>query len=129
MAVDASNKRMCDDIKGIGRLQVEAVQDDLRSQFNQRLETLKTDCLGAKNKQKQAYASSMLKFPKNIKTMKVSEFNALYKCDLIEIVKRIRSRELSQSRDMGDLETPQPLRRSQRKLQTPSRTVRRGEVM
>jgi uncharacterized protein YaaQ len=114
---------------------VSALMEDIKAQFNQRLESLQGDVTASKNTQQQVYASAMVKLSKNVKRMKVREFNALYKCSLLDIIRSICEDQgplaaATKKRDRMEVETPSAaVRRSSRNLQTPSRTLRRGEVL
>jgi uncharacterized protein YaaQ len=114
---------------------VSALMEDIKAQFNQRLEALQADVTASKNNQQQVYASSMVKLSKNVKRMKVREFNALYKCSLLELIRSICDEKgqfatATKKRDRMEVETPSAaVRRSNRNLETPSRTLRRGEVL
>jgi uncharacterized protein YaaQ len=79
---------------------VSALMEDIKAQFNQRLESLQGDVTASKNNQQQVYASAMVKLSKNVKRMKVREFNALTSAAcwiLFEASARIRDR-LQQAR-------------------------------
>ncbi|EEC47609.1 predicted protein [Phaeodactylum tricornutum CCAP 1055/1] len=119
------------EIDGTNAAHIASILDDLKSEFQQRLDSLAADLTQSKNKQQQAYASGMVKLPKSIKSMKVSEFNALYKIDLIRAVRRVREDHpiVSKNRDRLATATPEPTRRNNRPIETPSRTVRRGEAL
>jgi uncharacterized protein YaaQ len=114
---------------------VSALMEDIKSQFNQRLESLQGEVTTSKNAQQQMYASAMVKLSKNVKRMKVREFNALYKCSLLDIIRSICDEQGqlaagTKKRDRMEVETPSAaVRRSSRNLLTPSRTLRRGEVL
>ena len=107
-----------------------ALLDELNHQFQIRLDALRDDLQDGKNQQQQAYASGMLKLPKSLRSMRVSEFNALYKMDLLQAARRIRE-GVGKKRDREQpivAETPNPTR-PHKKLETPSRTARRGEIL
>lgn len=126
---DASNSNK---IVGSNCEHVSALLEDLKAQFNQRIEAMHAEAMDAKNTQQQVYASGMVKLSKNVKRMSVREFDALYKCSLVGIARNIRdeySFAASKKRDRMAVETPTAVRRSSRNIMTPSRTVRRGEVL
>lgn len=112
---------------------VTAIVDTLKTQFQHRLESLKADVTGLKNKQQQVWASGTVKLSKNVKNMTVREFNALHKTDILSVILSIQNEAMelppTGKRDIGEMETPLPSQRSRRNLQTPSRTVRRGEML
>jgi len=122
-------------IVGANRDHLSMILEELKAQLDQQVEGLKADYTTGKSKQSQVFTSGMAKLKKNVKHMKVSEFNGLFKCDLITLVKRVRDDSthnkppLSKKRDRMETETPAPTHRSQRNMETPSRTVRRGEAM
>lgn len=112
--------------------------ENLKQQLKQKMDIMKAEIASAKSKQQQAYASAIVKISKSVKTMKVRDFNELNNCDIIQIVKMIRSQAdgttdavvgVARARPQLAASTPGPLRRSQRNLMTPSRTVRRGEKL
>jgi hypothetical protein len=134
--MDENAGASCDaNIVGTNCEHVSALLEDIKAQFNRRLEGLQADVTAAKNAQQQVYASAMVKLSKNVKRMNVKEFNALYKCSLLDIVRSIRDEQGSNAgttkkRERMEVETPSAaVRRSNRTVQTPSRTVRRGEVL
>jgi hypothetical protein len=111
---------------------VSSLLEAIKAQFNERLDSLQSKVSVSKSNQQQLYASGMVKLSKNVKRMTVGEFNALYKCSLLDIVRSIRDEcgPASKKRDRMEVETPSAsVRRSSRNLETPSRTVRRGEVL
>lgn len=121
-------------IVGTNRDHMSMILEELKGRLQQQLEGLKADYNTGKSKQRQVLTSGMTKLKKNVKTMTVSEFNWLFKSNLIDSIKRVREEHskkppLSKKRDRMEAETPEPVRRSHRNLETPSRTVRRGEAM
>lgn len=110
--------------------QLDDILRNLKTQLRQRLDDLESQLTSAKNEQHQVYMTGMMKLTKSMKNMKVAEFNALYKCDLLQLVQPTRSNGPQKMRDHQlEHETPAPARRSNRNIETPSRTVRRGEML
>ena len=119
--------------------QVNALITDLRKEFVQRLDVLQAEYVASKNKQQQVLASGMVKLNKNIKSMTVREFNALYKCNLLQLVQAVRENNNNNSantsspskkRDRGmTAETPSHQGIKLKQPQSASRTVRRGEAL
>lgn len=103
---------------------LQVILQELEGQFQSRLDALQTDLEQGKQRQAQAYSAGMLKLNKSIKHMKVSEFQALYKVDLLEQAQRIKS--CVKKRPL--METPLASK-SSRGLATPSRTARKDETL
>lgn len=114
---------------GTNRDHVTTLIEELRQQFQQRLKALKSELVASKHEQQQVLASAMVKLPKRIKNMSVREFNSEFNCDLVNMVKAVREEDVSKKRDRDATETPSPMRQGGVKLQTASRTVRRGEAI
>ena len=94
-----------------------------------KIETLHGDCVNEKNKLKDVFAAAMVKIPKSVKAMRVAEFNALYKCDILSVIENLPAPAAGKKRDR--LETPSQQTRGGGRLPlaTPSRTVRKGEML
>ena len=104
---------------------------ELKQQYQQRIEVLKTELDTSKSKQQQVMAAGMVKLSKTIKNMPVREFNALYKCDLLKLVQAVRDEQEAgnKKRSRVPAETPSSSRqgRGSKLLETPSRASKRGE--
>lgn len=67
----------------------------------------------------------MMRIPKSVKSMKVSEFNAIYKIDLVKLVQGKKAMLAA-----GGKSLTTPLKpTNQANLTTPSRNLRRGEQL
>jgi hypothetical protein len=101
--------------------------ESLKLKLESKLAGIKMDAENEKSTLKQVYGAAMVKLPRSVKSMRVGEFNALYKCDLVTVVEGMRAAGKKRER----LETPSQKTTSASRvpLMTPSRTVRRGEVL
>jgi hypothetical protein len=70
--------------------------DDWKAQMRQGLEqqitVLREDAEKEKEKLRQVYMAAMLKLPKNVKSMKVSEFDAVYKTNVVETILGVKGK-------------------------------------
>jgi hypothetical protein len=114
-------------LKGSSMEYITLQLDSLKIKLESKLAAIKMDAENEKSTLKQVYGAAMVKLPRSIKSMRVGEFNALYKCDLVAVVEDMRAAGKKRER----LETPsqQTTSASRVPLMTPSRTVRRGEVL
>jgi hypothetical protein len=121
---------------------IESLRYDLSTRLNEDIENLETTLAFSKNQQHQEYMKGMIKVNRSVKVMKVSEFNATYRCDLLQYaqkIKEVAAQLLSSAghgagvkRDRQGNEVAIDLTAKKHfnpKLATPSRTVRPGETM
>lgn len=132
---DDSSKNELNNGRVINDEAVQSAVDDMKLQFMQRLQPLKDDASYAINKCQQIHAANMVKIPRNVKNMTIEEFDAVYHCDLLNLMKGIRSNYSQSSHPPSTKqmrhqqlvsETPEMSGRARGRLQTPSRTVRKG---
>ena len=97
---------------------LQSLLNELENQFQTRMDALQADLEDSKNQQTQAFMKGMLQIPKNVRQMKVSEFQALYKMDLIAVAQKVRNDVLSKKRALPEVAS-----------NTPSRMARRGEAL
>jgi len=104
-------------------------EQTVRKELDERLGALHDDCESEKNKQQEVFAAAMVKLPRNIKNMTVTEFNSLYKVNLLQ---NFNNPDLmgTMSSTAKALQTPGTSFSAHRKpLYTPSRTMRKGEIL
>ena len=110
---------------------------DLQKGFDRHLESIKADIATWKQEQLQAHYSGMMKIPKATRQMTVKEFNEKYNCNLLDLLKNVRSDCLMKkppacgTKRERALQTPAPTK-GRLPMQTPGgtlRTVRKGEMM
>lgn len=117
-------------LEGLSSTNLTTLMGKLKLQLDAKIDTLQDDCISEKNKLKDIFAAAMVKIPRNVKAMRVGEFNALYKCDILAVIESLPESAAGKKRDR--FETPsQPSTGAGRRipLQTPSRTVRKGEML
>jgi hypothetical protein len=132
---EENNKNESSKCNDVNAVFVQSSIDDMKEQFKQRIQPLKDDASYAINKCQQIHAANMVKIPRNVKNMTIGEFDAVYHCDLLQLIKDIRKDNSQIHQPLADKtsrhqqlvsETPDVGSRSGRRLQTPSRTVRKG---
>jgi hypothetical protein len=110
---------------------------DLQKGLDRHLESIKADIATWKQEQLQAHYSGMMKIPKATRQMTVKEFNEKYNCNLLGLLKNVRSDCLMKkppncgTKRERALQTPAPTK-GRLPMQTPGgtlRTVRKGEMM
>ena len=108
----------------------------MHDEMEKRINSLRDDCISENNKQQQVFASAMVKLPRNTKNMTVSEFSALYKVDLLQtfLMKQPPNAKEMYSLTASHLQTPATVApryqmTKKKNITTPSRAVRRGEVL
>ena len=122
------------DLDGSNAAQVKLLLQDLRDKVLQQQQILASEAQTGKKEQLGVHLCGMMKLSTKIKKMTVAEFNATYKCNLLDLVtsnmgsagtKRTRP---TNNNNNKDLETPAPTSRNVVQA-TPTRTVRRGEAI
>lgn len=103
----------------------------INDEVEKRISALKDDCAREKSKQQQVFISAMVKLPRNVKNMSLSEFAAIYKVNLLKSIKTSQetpAASLPASTSARNLQTPFPM--TAKSNMTPaSRTVRKGELL
>ena len=106
-------------------------------EMEKRINDLKDQCDCEKNKQQQVFASAMVKLSRNVKNMTVSEFNAVYKVDLLQTLQRSQNMHFTGTSALmpldANLQTPGGVPKyampKKKNITTPFRTVRKGEQL
>ena len=106
-----------------------ALLDRMKLQLEAKIETLHGDCTTEKNKLKDIFAAAMVKIPKAVRSMRVAEFNALYKCDILSVIENLPEPAAGKKRDRLETPSQQTIGGGRVPLATPSRTVRKGEML
>jgi hypothetical protein len=125
--------------------ELRAALDDLERKFQRRVDDIGLDVANQQNLQQQLHAKMMMKIPRNVKNMRLTEFRDAYGCDLLSEVDRVvvgsggdpaaavgggaaAGNQHAANRPSPELETPAPCR--QRTYgETPSRTIRKGAAI
>lgn len=121
-------------LKGTSPDDLSSLLKKLKLQLEAKIELLHGECIHEKGKVKEIFAAAMVKIPRNVKTMRVGEFNALYKCDLLSVIENLPE-PTAAGKKRDRLETPAASTSTNGvgggrvPLMTPSRTVRKGEVV
>lgn len=110
---------------GSQRDHVDALIHDFRREHEQHMKNIQMEADKQKQKQKQLHAKEMVRIPKNIKQMSVDDFNLLYQCDLLQMIRETDGVATTSNALPAGLQTPSF--KSKMKIETPSRTIRRGE--
>lgn len=124
------NRLLSNDGSLVGTEVVRSAIENIKYLLSQKIQPLKEDAAYSINECQQIHATNLLKIPKNAKNMKIEEFDAIYHCDLLSLVKRIRdeysSMESSSVENRRQIvsETPSMAIRNNRSLYT--QTVRKG---
>ena len=120
-------------LKGSSDADLANLLSTLKLQLEAKIETLHGDATNEKNKIKEIFAAAMVKIPRNVRSMRVGEFNALYKCDLLSVVETLpesaAAAAAGKKRDRFETPAQQMTGTGRVPLATPSRTVRKGEMM
>ena len=116
-------------LKGSSTADLVELLDKLKIQLESKIDTLQDDGTNEKNKLKDIFSAAMVKINKNVKTMRVGEFNALYKCDLLSVIENLPEPAAGKKRDRLETPSQQTAARGRVPLATPSRTVRKGEML
>lgn len=116
-------------LNGTSAEDLASLLDKMKVQLDAKLDSLQEDCANEKNKLKVVYKAAMMKINKNIKGMRIAEFNALYKCDLLSIIEGLPEQAAGKKRDRFETPSHQSTATGRLAITTPSRTVRRGEVL
>lgn len=108
---------------------VDSAIENIKQLLCQKLQPLKDDAEYSVNKCQQIYATNMIKIPRNVKSMKIEEFDAVYHSDLLSLVKYIGEEYSYKNPALENCrfnvsETPGMAIRSNRSLYT--QTVRKG---
>jgi TATA-binding protein-associated factor Taf7 len=112
-------------LDGSQRDHVKALIHDFRREQEQQMKNIQMEADKQKQRQKQLHATEMVRIPKTVKQMSVDDFNLLYQCDLLQMIRETEAVVTTNSVLPAGLQTPSF--KSKMKLETPSRTVRRGE--
>lgn len=115
---------------GSHRDQIEALVHDFRREHEQQMKNIQMEGDKQKQKQQQLHAKEMVRIPKSTKQMTVDDFNTLYQCDLLQMIHEtdgvaMMITSTSAASLPASLQTPSF--KSKMKIETPSRTIRRGE--
>lgn len=111
---------------GSQRDHVEALIHDFRREHEQQMKNIEMEADKQKQKQKQLHAKEMVRIPKSVKQMSVDDFNLLYQCDLLQMIRETDGAASTTTAVLPvGLQTPSF--KSKMKMETPSRTIRRGE--
>lgn len=116
-------------LKGSSPADLVHLLDKMKLQLESKIETLHGDCVNEKNKLKDVFAAAMVKIPKNVKAMRVAEFNALYKCDILSVIENLPATAAGKKRDRFETPSQQTGGVARIAHATPSRTVRKGEML
>jgi hypothetical protein len=110
--------------------------EDLDTKFQQHLELLNADLFRLKKDQKQVHSTGMMKLPKPVRQMTIREFNQMYSCNILSVlkskdgVKQVARENSFQNRErMPVLKTPAPMRARTQAPGTILRTARKGEAI
>ena len=130
-------------IDGTNVHHVRLVIDGMQEKYDQILTFLKSDLDNHKLEQEECLSTGLIKLSKNIRNMKVKDFNSKYSCDLLALLKSKDGVVLSGSSRQSlppsgkppavdatkkrCYETPAPRFRRPGQLNTVMRTARRGE--
>lgn len=124
-------------IDGTNQKHVQLLLEDLKEQYQNQVELLKTERDKGQQEQHAAFSGHMIQLTKNIKGMKVADFNRKYHCNLIHLIQTKAASSSVSSEVAGKkrlrpaaaaLETPAPTGRHPRGVPgTAVRTVQRGE--
>ena len=105
----------------------------IEQQFQMKVDQLREEAETYQQRLMNSYSAQMVKLSKTIKTMKISEFNALYKCDLLQILGQNSSKGGGippvSSVPIAALQTPSHSMKKNSQLTTPSRLLRHGEAV
>ena len=110
---------------GSQRDHVDALIHDFRREHEQHIKNIQMEADKQKQRQKQLHAKEMVRIPKNVKQMSVDDFNLLYQCDLLQMIREMEGTSNATAVLPAGLQTPSF--KSKMKIETPSRTIRRGE--
>ena len=116
-------------LKGTSPEDLVNLLDKMKLQLEAKIETLQGDCINEKNKLKDIFAAAMVKIPRNVRAMRVGEFNALYKCDMISVIESLPESAAGKKRDRFETPSQQSTAMGRLAITTPSRTIRKGEVL
>ena len=116
-------------VSGMSPSNLAHLMSKMRLQLEAKIEALQGDCASEKNKLKDVFAAAMVKIPRNVKAMRVGEFNALYKCDILSVIESMPESSAGKKRDRFETPSHQTSTVGRVPLQTPSRTVRKGEML
>ena len=112
---------------------VVALIEDLEVEFEKRMETIRADFATFKGKVQAAHGNGMLKLPKNLKKMKLSEFNALYKtdlksilCSVVEAYRNDTVLDSATAQDDSSVVSQSSKKRGQHAMETPLSRATRG---
>jgi hypothetical protein len=102
----------------------------MRQELEQRITKLREDEEKEKEKLRQFYTAAMLKLPKNVKSMKVSEFDAVYKTNVLETILGVKGQPpISGAATANVPEIPVTYTALQKLVLPSSRAMRKGEVL
>mmetsp|Transcript_18910 Transcript_18910/g.21102 ORF Transcript_18910/g.21102 Transcript_18910/m.21102 type:complete len:238 (-) Transcript_18910:59-772(-) len=115
--------------------ELDLVFSDMQNELERRLEILALETKKAKNAQTQSFCEAIVKIRKGVKKMKVSEFNGVYGCDLLDMLsdnflpianneERVQKKQAAKIVDNAT--TPDPSA-SKRLASETIRTIKRGE--
>ena len=100
----------------------------IQHELEQKISALHDDCASEKSKQHDVFTAAMVKLPRNVRNMTVSEFNCVYKVNLLE---HLQNPNLSASAMAKNkmLQTPGATYNAPNYGVTPSRIARKGEIL
>jgi hypothetical protein len=117
--------------KGIKVEVVNTAIEDMKHQFQKKFQPVEEFRSFTITKCQQIHATNMVKIPRNIKSMKLEEFDAVHQCDILGLMEQILAKysstteSLRKSRQPQVSETPSmAIRSNNRSLYT--QTVRKG---
>lgn len=114
--------------EGNQRDHVEALVHDFRREHEQHMKNIQMEAEKEKQKQKQLHATEMVRIQKSVKQMTVDDFNTYFQCDLLQLIREAQCVVTTTAATLPEgLQTPSF--KSKMKMETPSRTIRRGEVI
>lgn len=124
-------------IDGTDKAHVRLVLEGMQRRYDQIVADLKSELEDNKLDQEECLSTGLVKISKNVRNMRVSDFNRQYKCDLLSILKSKDGVVLSggakppvvDAKKKRCFETPAPGMRRPGQLNTIMRTARRGEEL
>jgi len=124
-------------IDGTDKEHVRLLLEGLQKRYDHLVADLKSELEDNKFDQDECLSTGLIKLSANVKKMKVSDFNRLYKCNLLSILKSKDGVVLSggskplvvDAKKKRCFETPAPGMRPPGQLNTIMRTARRGEEL
>lgn len=100
----------------------------IQHELEQKISALHDDCASEKSKQHDVFTAAMVKLPRNVRNMTVSEFNCVYKVNLLEHLQNPNLSAPAMAKNKM-LQTPGATYNAPNYGVTPSRIARKGEIL